>query len=118
MYALDSRNSEHFYDILEQYGIDMVLVDDTKIQPGLKHDYILDHNLVTSAGMQKIWNKEFLTLYETNTTTKNDEIWSPTEPDFVNAETVRVRRDQVFRERGDYVTVILKKRNIHSHFPN
>jgi len=103
-YAIDTQNSQNFQAVLEKYRIDLVVIDETKVEPNRDHDYQLDHQLVTKAGLKKIWSKDFLSVYQKSALDQNDKLFTPQNIDFVQANTDRVRADYVYQKEQNYIS--------------
>lgn len=101
-YALDSKNPEKLKNILDQYRVDIVIVDESKIQPAIAHDYQIDHQLVTEAGFEKTWQKDFLTIYKNPNISNDSELIIPSQLTPVYGNTDRVRKDVIYQNQGDY----------------
>ncbi len=104
-YALDSRNVEHLIKIFEKYNVDLVLIDETKIDPFREINYQADRQMIEQAGLIKVWEKEFLTLYERKSPKSEEVILTPSRIKLVSANTDRVRRDYVYQHEADYILV-------------
>jgi hypothetical protein len=101
-HALDSYDEEKFSKIVDKYEVDLVIVDETRFDPARKHNFFFDYNLL-KVGFKKVWQKDFLTVYERNAEGKENEILVPKTLRFVKAETSRVRTDYPFVFEDDYV---------------
>jgi hypothetical protein len=104
-HALDTQDTDRFKNILEKYHVDLIIVDETKFDPTRKHDYAMDHRMANEAGLEKVWTKDFLTIYERNSIDKDQAILSPEKITFVSASTKRVSTDFVYQQEGDYALV-------------
>lgn len=103
-YALDTRNSKHFQEILKKYNIDTIIIDETKVDPHFDLNYQLDHELVSKAGLKKIWHLDFLTVYFFQDLENSKSIISHPSLTYTSGATDRVRIDQIFAKLGNYIT--------------
>lgn len=113
-HALDSYNTEHFLEIVEKYNVDLVIIDETRFDPSKDHDFSTDRFLLEDAGFKKVWEKDFLNIYERSTDGKEEEVLLPKTIQFVDADLDRVRRDYAYSTESDY---ILDKENYKYIFP-
>ncbi|NCN87768.1 MAG: hypothetical protein GW941_02640 [Candidatus Pacebacteria bacterium] len=104
-YVLDKKDPEQFASVLDKYNVDLIIVDETKIDSSMKHDYQLDHQLSVDAGLSEVWQKDFLTIYEREDVSSEDSLINPSRITMVSAETDRVRQDFVYQNEGDYILV-------------
>lgn len=102
-YVLDSKNPELFNKILEKYNIDLVLIDETKLDPYGKHSLGQDYKLISEAGLEKIWSHDFLYLYRKNNPNPESELIIPASITFASAVTDRTKYDTVYQDKGDYI---------------
>ena len=102
-YALDTKNTDLFNNILKKYNIDLIIIDETKIDPARKHNYDQDHKLITQAGLVKIWEQNFLSIYQQNSFDQDLELIIPNSLSFVSGETDRIRTDYIYKNQGNYV---------------
>ena len=104
-YALDTQDINLLSNVLTKYNIDLIIVDETKIDPARKHDYQRDHQLITQVGLTKIWKENFLSIYERDSSSQKQEFLIPKDLNFVSAATNRVRTDYIHQDQGNYVLV-------------
>ena len=106
-YALDCNDAPHFKQLLAKYNLDIVIIDETKFSPSREHDYRRDHNLITAAGLTKIWQQNFLTVYErlNPIEAQTEQLLVPATISLVTAETDRVVKDYVYQQEQDYLLV-------------
>ncbi|MBT4005029.1 MAG: hypothetical protein HOF08_03215 [Candidatus Pacebacteria bacterium] len=102
-YALDTKNSDQFIKILDKYEVDLLIIDETKIEPGLNHNYNLDHQLAIAAGLEKIWEQDFITIYQKQTSNQDSQLLIPTQITPLSADTDRIRKDYVYSQHDDYL---------------
>lgn len=104
-YSLDKQDSKQFRLILDKYNVDLIIIDETKIEATRENNSQLDHNLVITAGLLKVWEKDFLTIYERNSIDSEDSLIIPGSITYVSAKTDRVRQDYPYQDQGDYILV-------------
>lgn len=102
-YSLDNQDAELFRLTLEKFNVDLVVVDETKFEPGKKHDYATDHRLVQAAGLKQVWRSEFLTVYERISDQSDSQIFTPSSITAVAVEPARNVADYVYQHEGNYV---------------
>lgn len=103
-HALNSQNSLQLKSILNKYQIKFLIIDDTSISPvNPNFDNLKIHQLIHESGLQKIWQKKFLSIYENPDINKTGKLLIPEKITLVSAETSRVRKDYVFEKSGDYI---------------
>ena len=103
-HALNSQNPVQFKDVLDKYHVNLIIIDETSIW---KYDLPYDYNKLTQildeAGYSKVWNKNFLSIYEGTDQIKKGKLLIPKQINFVSANTSRVRRDHVYESVGEYI---------------
>ncbi len=105
-YALDKQDVGQFGDILRKYRIDLVVVDETRVDPSREHDYASDKKIVTEVGLKRVWHKDFLTVYERISEGEVSEIVAvPGDIKQVLVNNSRIREDYVYGNGGDYMEV-------------
>jgi hypothetical protein len=92
-------------EITQKYNVDLVIIDETKFDPNRDRDYDADKTLITEAGFTKVWQLNFLTIYDRQAPQAENEVITPEKISFVAADTRRVRTDFVYRNEGDYIPV-------------
>ncbi len=105
-YALDTEDVSVFNQVLEKYNVDLVVIDETKFEPGKKHDYASDHKIVEAAGLTKIWEQEFLSVYERKSYQNESVITTPSKTVAVSYNVARNVSDYVYQAEGNYVEKI------------
>jgi len=101
-HALDLGDSELLFNVLRKYNVDLVLIDDTRIDPQHDIDSGRDHQLITEVGYTPIWQKSFLTLYAADKAPFK-KISSPHAVSMVYGNTQRVMKDVIFQGSGNYI---------------
>lgn len=104
-YALDTQDKKHFAEIIEKYRVDLFIVDETRMDPNHPHDFSEDHDMLRSLGLEEVWKKDFITIYERKVTGTNQSLLAPVQLSSIAAETERVRVDVAFQGTGDYIEV-------------
>ena len=103
--ALDNQDDEQLTQVVDKYNVDLIVVDESKIDPNRVHDLLIDHRLAEAAGFTKIAEQDFLTVYEREDTDAPTGFIVPEMLQKVAGETDRVRIDQLFAEQGNYLNV-------------
>ncbi|OGJ40697.1 MAG: hypothetical protein A2411_00215 [Candidatus Pacebacteria bacterium RIFOXYC1_FULL_39_21] len=103
-HALDRQNATHFGEILAKYRVDLLIIDETRLDPNREHTYLVDHRLAREAGLTEVWRENFLTIYQRQSETADQEIFAPKQLTKTSVATERVRTDYLYREQGDYLT--------------
>jgi hypothetical protein len=101
-HALDTRNVAHFNEILAKYRVDLLIVDETRLDPNREHNYQVDHLMAQTAGLTEVWQENFLTIYERESENSDQEIFAPTQLTRAVVDTGRLRTDYLYRDWGDY----------------
>ncbi len=101
-YALDNQDLELFMNVIKKYNVDLVLIDETKIEPGESIDYPAVHQFVQESGFTVLWQKDFLTLYAKNSLSTSD-IVIPEDYTLVDTYQQRVTQDIAYATQGDYI---------------
>ncbi len=104
-YALDTQSVDLLNNVLTKYNIDIIIIDETKIDPAKKYDYERNHQLITQAKLTKTWEKNFLTIYERNSHSQDQELLVPESLNFVSGKTDRVRADYIHQDQNNYVLI-------------
>lgn len=117
-YALNNQSVNLFSQVLKKYNVDLIIIDETKINPAKNHDYDQDHELALQAGLNKVWEQDWLTIYERQSDNKNEELLIPNQISFISAETDRVKNDSVYQHEGNYVLDNRESPNIFYPFSN
>lgn len=105
--ALNSQDGTQFLKIVNKYNIDLVIIDETKIDPYRDYDYQRDHSLVISVGFEPVWQQDFLTVYERNQNNHQaeEQLFVPELLKLVSAELDRVQKDYVYYHEANYLLV-------------
>ncbi len=104
-YAMQANNVDHFSKILEKYNVDLILVDESKIDTSLDYDYQHSHQLASSAGLNQVWQDDFLTIYERDNGQGPEKLIAPNTLKLVSANTRRLKRDYAYHHESDYILV-------------
>ncbi|PJC43104.1 MAG: hypothetical protein CO040_00940 [Candidatus Pacebacteria bacterium CG_4_9_14_0_2_um_filter_36_8] len=121
--SLDTYNANHFAQIAKKYNVDLVIVDETRMDPSRQHDFAVDHALLHAAGFSELWSKDFLSIYERNAIDKETEILVPNKVQFAEANNNRTRTDYLYQQEGDYVltsespNVVFPFSELMTHYP-
>lgn len=104
-YAMNSQNPTQLKYLLDKYNIDLVIVDDTVFRKYMKkYDYQKNYELLKAIGYRKVWQKNFLSVYEIMNKHKKDSLIIPTEISKIHADTARIRRDYTYEQNGGYIS--------------
>lgn len=114
-YALDKADAKQLAEILEKYQVDFIIIDETKIEPKQKHDYQKDHQLTQEAGLNELWQEDFLTIYERPRENLHSQLLVPDQLQLVSADQDRIKLDQAFALNGHYLLVNEEK--AHQLYP-
>ncbi len=118
-HAMNSQNTQQLSSLLDKYNVSLVIVDETVIRNYMKDDdYSKNHQMLTDIGYKKVWNKNFLSIYEKVNQHKKEELIIPSQISFINADTARVRRDYVYENIGGYINTNESKADILFPFIN
>lgn len=101
-YALDTRNPDQFTKILNKYSVDYIIIDETKIDPHFSIGYQVEHDLVQDSGLELVWQKDFLSVYQHTNTINQSGLLLPDKVTLVDTNTDRVRIDPVYSDVGNY----------------
>lgn len=101
--ALDARSSERLLEVVKKYHVDLIIIDQTKVDASNSGSPAADAALISTIGFTPVWQKDFLTIYERTTAEATSNFFVPPQVTLVSADTARVRRDEVYRSVGDYV---------------
>lgn len=102
-YALDNQNGNLLLSVLKKYNIDLVIIDESKIDPLHAHDYSRDHILLSEIGLSKVWQQSFLSIYERSSSHSDSGVLYPQEIHNVGIDTRRARIDTAYLQNGDYI---------------
>lgn len=104
--ALDARNSAHLRDIFDKYHVQLVIVDDYRIDQYFPDKTYPSHQLLRNAGFETVWNQENLSIYErieqTDESGYSNLVIPPTYSVVAN-DLERVYEDVIYRQVGDYI---------------
>lgn len=101
--ALAQNDGQRLRTIAEKYNVDLIIVDETRVAPGVQRDFLSDHALAQLAGFVKVWEQDFLTVYERKSENAERAFFAPDTISWVAGETDRVRLDPVFDQQRDFV---------------
>jgi len=117
--AINSQNAVQLQNILEKYHINLIVVDETSMwKYKTEYDYTKIHQILTKIGYSKIWNKNFLSIYEVPDQIKKGKLLVPKQVNFVSSDTKRIRRDYVYENIGEYVATDENKADLIFPFIN
>ncbi|MFZ5438039.1 MAG: hypothetical protein ACOZAK_03225 [Patescibacteria group bacterium] len=102
-HVLDAADTEQFSLMTRKYNVDLVIIDETRVDPSRDHDLEQTKELLTKAGFKQVWQQDFLTIYERQAPNKEAEVLVPAKLSFVTGDTERVRTDFIYQQIGDYV---------------
>lgn len=102
-YAVDSQDPTYFEQVVSKYHVQLILVDETRVEPGLDIIYSDYHQMAEKAGFIPIWRKDFLTLYERTDSSSFVGIQTPTSIGLANHKSVRSIFDVAYNDLGPYI---------------
>lgn len=103
-YAMDSMDPKLLINVMSKYQVDMIIVDETKVDPWIKSDYKKDHWMAQTAGLVKVWKKDFLTIYERKDLSNTSPFILPNKfPQNIYTIAQRTRLDTAIQEKGNYI---------------
>jgi len=118
-HTINSQNPTQLNNLLEKYNVDLVVVDNTVFRQYIPdYDNQKNHQLLKEIGYKKVWNKNFLSVYEKTNPDKKGDLIIPTQVSLVDANSARVRRDYVYENIGGYINVQGSKQDIIYPFIN
>ncbi|NMB57327.1 hypothetical protein GYA19_05345, partial [Candidatus Beckwithbacteria bacterium] len=105
-YALDQQNSSVLNSVLQKYKVDLIILDDTKINPYASQTNNSYKNLLNKIDFKPVWQENFLTVYQ-RIENQNHEVdlslIIPKQINFVSASLDRVQKDIVYEKVGNYI---------------
>ncbi|MCL4208128.1 hypothetical protein KJZ63_00645 [Patescibacteria group bacterium] len=113
-YALDSQDLNLFNQVVEKYKIDLILIDETRVDPSRVVDFSTQHQLAKLAGFSKIWQLDFLSIYQKPTPNAESKLLIPPTINKVDTNANRVIFDAAFKEQKDY---LLDKKDAGVSYP-
>ncbi len=102
-FALDSQDTELFTNVTRQYGVDLILIDETRIEPNQQINFPLQHQLAQQAGFTLVWQDDFLSLYRLDQHPIPGLVSAPTEFIEISAPATRTVVDPIYAEYGNYI---------------
>lgn len=104
--ALDSRDSQHLREIFDKYQVQLIIVDDSRIDQYFQDKNYPSHQVLLGAGFESVWNRENLSIYE-RTDSQEEGTYSnlmiPTTYSVIANQLERVYEDVIYRQVGDYI---------------
>lgn len=104
--ALDARNSEHLRDIFDKYHVQLVIVDDNRVDQYFPEKTYPSHRVLQNAGFETVWNRENLSIYERMEQadeSRYSNLVIPPTYSVVDNDLERVYEDVIYRQLGDYI---------------
>lgn len=102
-YALDSQDLSLFEQVVAKYQVDLILIDETRADPSRLVDFPSQHQLARLAGFDKIWEQDFLSIYEKSDPGSGNKLLVPAQISFLETKANRVIYDAAYSKYGDYV---------------
>lgn len=102
-YALDSQEDLFFNQVVGKYQVDLILVDESRVEPGREIDFVRQHELAQKAGYQQIWQRDFLTLYQKMSQGDTSKLFIPTTVSKIDLNPERLIFDPAYLDEGSYI---------------
>lgn len=113
-YALDSQDLNLFNQVVEKYKIDLILIDETRVDPSRVVDFSTQHQLAQLAGFSRIWHQDFLSVYQRSTPNAESKLLVPQTISKIDTNANRVIFDAAFNDQKDY---LLDKKDAEISYP-
>jgi hypothetical protein len=113
-YALDSQNLSLFNQVVEKYKIDLILIDETRVDPSRVVDFSTQHQLAQLAGFSRIWHQDFLSVYQRSTPNAESKLLIPPTIAKIDTDANRVVFDVAYQDQKDY---LLDKKDATISYP-
>lgn len=111
-YALDSQDVPAFERVVAKYQVDVILIDETRVEPGRVIDFAAQHQLAKNAGFTQVWQKDFLSLYEKITPSSGSKLFIPETVSLVETNAQRVIVDQAYQDVGPYLLTLANEAQV------
>ena len=105
--ALYSNGEASVQDVLEQYDVQYVLLDESVIAPGQDKAILrIDETkkIAQELGWKETFHEGFLTVWDTGVETGEQFVSAPSSYTWVDADTSKVREDVTYAEEGTYIS--------------
>ncbi len=103
-YALDSQDLDLFNQVVEKYKIDLILIDETRVDPSRVVDFSTQHQLAQLAGFSRIWHQDFLSVYQRSTPNAESKLLVPLTITQIDTNANRVIFDAAYHDQKDYLS--------------
>lgn len=103
-YAIDKNDNEQFKQITNKYRVPLAIVDESRIYPHKDYGFEASHELLVLAGFKKIWQEDFISVYENTNNNAEGGFIVPTKLDFVASNLDRIKKDVAFSKIGEYIS--------------
>lgn len=104
-FALNSKNPSQLEKITTKYHVPLVILDESRETPYRDHDFGTDRELLQLAGFEKIWEENFITVYEhPKIATQSNSYIAPQTVSHISARTDRVTQDPAYNLYKDYIS--------------
>lgn len=118
-FSINTQNVSQFEEIMKKYKVPLVIIDKTRIDQYRDHSFKADEKLVTLAGFEKIWEKNYLSVYEhPEIASYSNDFITPEKLNLFSANLTRVNIDNEYSENGDYLNLPLDENQINFPFTN
>lgn len=104
-FALDSQDVPAFERVVAKYQVDLILIDETRVEPGRVIDFTAQHALAKEAGFSVAWQTDFLSIYEKIAPSAGSKLFIPATISQVKTNAQRVIVDQAYQDVGPYLSV-------------
>jgi hypothetical protein len=102
--AVNNFSAEHLAEITAKYHVPIIVIDESRISPHTEHSFELDHAFVSKAGFEKIWEKEFVSVYEKTANHMTGSLIVPPSVSITDESARRVKRDVMYSTVGNYIS--------------
>lgn len=105
---LHGRNSQGLLNVLEQYDVSYILIDESIIFPGAGDDMHKLENtqmLLDAFGAELIWEKDFLSVYDVSNIANKQFVSAPSSYHKIEQDSLLYSRiDRAYSEFGSYIS--------------
>ncbi len=102
-YAVNTKNAQLFSTVVEKYSVPLVILDESRINPHKPHVFSQTQQLLTTAGYTKVWQHEFLAVFEKQLPQRTDGLLIPQNFSFTDQRVERVKEDTRYSAQGPYI---------------
>lgn len=102
--TVNNYNATQLSEITAKYHIPLIIIDESRMSPHVDHEFALDHQLVSAAGFEKVWEKDYLSVYEKTANHMTGSLIIPSRIAVADAPARRVKKDVVYDAVKEYVS--------------